>query len=176
MVRWSVDAGAAIGSSNVAAPLWIVLARFSCKLEMTMRSFKGRMWHFLTGLQLSRGSSKFISHEVMMLRGKNPRYSAGVVVENQEDGKPGHLTNVRLQKRILRVVLAHVIVSLSRVHPVNYKPFRMSHYVSISNSLLIDYNHHLLWLNMYLWQMQIPLLIDCDSKSPPPRAVCSLRP
>lgn len=43
----------------------------------------------------------------------------------------------------------------------------MSHHVSISNSLLIGYNHHLLWLNSYLWQMQIPLLIDCDSKSPP---------
>lgn len=62
--------------------------------------------------------------------------------------------------------MAHVIVLLSRVHPVNYKPFRMSHHVSISNCILIDYSHYLLWLNLYLWQMQIPLLIDCDSKSP----------
>lgn len=68
----------------------------------------------------------------------------GVVVENQKDGKPGHLANFRLRKIILRVVLAHVIVLLIRVHPVNYKPFRMTHHVSISNSLLIDYNHHLL--------------------------------
>lgn len=88
------------------------------------------------------------------------------MVENQKDGKPGHLADFRLRKIILRVVLAHVIVLLSRVHPVNYKPFTMSHHVSILNSFLIDFIHHLLWLNLYLWQMQIPLLIDCDPKSP----------
>ncbi len=43
----------------------------------------------------------------------------------------------------------------------------MSHYVSIWSSLLLQSYHHLPWLNSYLWQMQIPLMIDCYPKFPP---------
>lgn len=50
----------------------------------------------------------------------------------------------------------------------------MSHYVSIWNSLLLQSYHHLPWLNSYLWQMQIPLLSDCDPKSPPPQCCVQL--